>query len=74
MTRLTIELIDPRAKVLLEGLAQMNLIKIQEISETQKRVSNLLSRLRSMSEEAPDLEEITAEVEKVRTERNQSKH
>ena len=69
MTVITVELIDPRAKMLLEDLAKMNLIKIQEVETSKQRFSALLSRLRSREEEAPSLEEITKEVEEVRSER-----
>jgi len=69
MTVITVELIDPRAKMLLEDLAKMNLIKIQEVETSKQRFSALLSRLRAREEEAPNLEEITKEVESVRSER-----
>ncbi|MCB9283155.1 MAG: hypothetical protein H6563_03700 [Lewinellaceae bacterium] len=69
MTVITVELIDPRVKALLEDLAKMNLIIIREEETPSKRLSNLLSKLRSKEEEAPGMEEITKEVELVRTER-----
>ncbi len=69
MTVITVELIDPRAKMLLEDLAKMNLIKIQEVETSKQRFSALLSRLRAREEESPSLEEITKEVEEVRSER-----
>lgn len=69
MTVIKIELIDPRAKILLEDLAKLDLIRIQEPESPQKRFSALLNRLRSQEEEAPDLEEITKEVEAVRAAR-----
>lgn len=69
MTVLRIELVDPRVKILLEDLAKLNLIKIQEEEEPQKRFSALLKKLRSKEEEAPSLEEITKEVEIVRSQR-----
>jgi uncharacterized protein YwgA len=69
MTVLRIELVDPRVKILLEDLAKLNLIKIQEEEELQKRFSALLKKLRSKEEEAPSLEEITKEVEIVRSQR-----
>ncbi|MBK8493209.1 MAG: hypothetical protein IPL49_20575 [Saprospirales bacterium] len=72
MTVITVELIDPRVKALLEDLAKMNLIKIREEETPQKRFSNLLSKLRSKEEEAPSVEEIAKEVELVRTQRKKS--
>lgn len=72
MTVITVELIDPRVKALLEDLAKMNLIKIREEEVPSKRLSSLLSKLRSKEEEAPGMEEITKEVELVRTQRKKS--
>ncbi len=72
MTVITVELIDPRVKALLEDLAKMNLIKIREEEVPSKRLSGLLSKLRSKEGEAPSLEEITKEVELVRTQRKKS--
>lgn len=72
MTVIKIELLDPRVKALLEDLAKMNLIKIREEEVPQKRFSALLSKLRSKEQEAPGLEEITKEVELVRSKRKKS--
>lgn len=69
MTVITVELIDPRVKALLEDLAKMNLIKIREEETSQNRLSKLLSKLRSKEEEAPSIEEITKEVALVRAQR-----
>ena len=69
MTVITVELLDPRAKALLEDLAKMDLIKIQEVKTSKQRFSALLSWLRAKEGEAPSLEEITKEVEAVRSER-----
>lgn len=71
MTIIRIELIDPRVKAILEDLAKMDLIRIQE-EEPQKRLSALLTKLRSKEEEAPSIEEITEEVELVRSQRKGS--
>jgi hypothetical protein len=65
MTIFKIELLDPRARALLEDLAKLNLIRIEEEDPAQ-RLSALLTKLRSKAEEAPGLEEITSEVELVR--------
>ena len=69
MTVLRIELLDPRAKALLEDLAKMDLIKIQDIDSTQERFAKLLDKFRS-KKDTPSLEEITEEVEAVRAARN----
>jgi hypothetical protein len=72
MTVIKIELIDPRVKAILEDLAKMNLIRIQEAAEPREQLSALLSKLRSNEEEAPSIEEITREVEWVRSQRRES--
>lgn len=69
MNVIKIELIDPRAILLLEDLARLDLIRIAEEEGPQKRFSALLARLRSQTEVAPDPEEIAKEVELVRSER-----
>ncbi|MEQ1921260.1 MAG: hypothetical protein ABL952_02015 [Pyrinomonadaceae bacterium] len=63
-----IEIIDPGAKKLLDDLANMNLIKVQAI-EPKKVFKRLLAKMRSSETTVPSLEEITAEVESVRSER-----
>lgn len=69
MTVIRIELLDPRAKALIEDLAKMDLIRIQEVDTSQERFSSLLTKLRSQADPL-SLEEITEEVEAVRAERN----
>ncbi|MEZ4828271.1 MAG: hypothetical protein R2784_21440 [Saprospiraceae bacterium] len=64
---MTVELIDPRVKAILEEFARMNLIKIREEEVSSKRFSVLLSKLRSKEEAVPDMDEITKEVELVRS-------
>lgn len=66
MTILRIELINPEARTLLEDLAKLDLIRIQEVEETPHQFSELLAKLRSYEAEAPTLEEITQEVDEVR--------
>jgi len=68
MESLRIEIINPKAKRLLKNLADMELIKIKK--ETVKSdFSEILDKLRSQSENAPSLDEITKEVEAVRNAR-----
>ena len=65
MTVLNIELVDPRAKSLLEELAKLNLIRIQ--GETKPSLSSIAERIRKRAAaEAVTEEEIITEVEKVR--------
>ena len=66
MTRLQIDIIEPKAAKLLEDLAAMNLISIQ--STNQDILKNLLNKLRVHSDDI-SMEEITNEVETVRAER-----
>ncbi len=63
-----IEIIDPKAKRLLDDLANMNLITVQPL-EPKKLFKKLLDKMRSSGGDAPTFEEITAEVESVRSER-----
>jgi hypothetical protein len=65
MESLRIEIINPKAKRLLKNLADLGLIRIKK-ERVKSDFSELLSKLRSQSENAPSLEEITKEVEMVR--------
>jgi len=60
----SIEIINPEVKNLLESLASLNYIKIKDdgLDEFKK----LLDRIRNNSQEEISLEEITQEVEMVR--------
>jgi len=62
METIRVEIINPKARKLLNDLADMNLINIQ----LQDSFSELLSKFRNSEQQAPSLEEITAEVEAVR--------
>jgi hypothetical protein len=67
MTVLNIELLDPRAKSLLEELAKLNLIRIQD--ESNPTLSSIAERIRKrVGQDMLTEEEITAEVEQVRIE------
>ena len=65
MESIRIDIINPKAKALLKDLADLNLIKIKK-DDPKKNFQSLLTKLRKNQMEAPSLEEITAEVEKVR--------
>jgi len=65
MEALSVQIINPKAKLLLLNLAEMNLIRIEEKSG----LSEILAKLRRNELEAPLLEEITEEVELVRQKR-----
>ena len=62
MEALNVQIINPKAKLLLLNLAEMNLIRI----ETKSMLSELLAKLRRNEAEIPAFEEITEEVELVR--------
>jgi hypothetical protein len=67
MNSLKIDILNPKAVKLLEDLADLKLISIHT---TQKSgFESVLKKLRSKSKSAPTLEEITKEVESVRSER-----
>ncbi len=67
MSTLTINIINPKAIRLLNDLADMDLISIEDNSNNG--LEDVLKRLRSKSDTAPSLEDITKEVEIVRAER-----
>jgi hypothetical protein len=71
MTVLQVELIDPRAKALLEELAKLDLIRIQGPSSNDIGFLDLVkeTRTRAMNSKELTLEEITKEVEEVRSNR-----
>ena len=69
METLSIEILNPKVKKLIKDLAELKLISIKKMNSSQIEFRNLLKNLRSNSESAPLIDEITAEVEKVRTER-----
>lgn len=68
MNTLKINILNPKAVKLLEDLADLNLIAIED-SSNNNDFKNTLERLRSKESVPLTLEEITAEVEAVRTER-----
>jgi hypothetical protein len=65
METIRIEIVNPKAKILLKDLAALNLIRIKK--ETIKsEFLMLLEKLRINPENAPTIDEITKEVEIVR--------
>jgi len=71
METLKIDILNPKARKLLRNLADQNLIAIRESKPSTLR--SVLKNLRSKSEQAPDLDTITSEVEKVRSRRYSDK-
>jgi precorrin-6B methylase 2 len=64
---LRIDILNPKAKKLLNNLADLDLIKISK--EKKSDFSKLLKKLRAKSNNEISLEEITKEVEAVRKSR-----
>ena len=73
METLRIEIVNPKAKRLLKDLADLNLITIDKAKDLKVEFKELLSKLRSKSDTALSLDEITKEVEIVRASRYESK-
>jgi hypothetical protein len=67
MNTLQVEILNPKAANLLKDLADLNLIAIRETSKNG--FATVLKKLRSKAKSAPTFEEITNEVELVRTKR-----
>lgn len=68
METLRVDLINPKARVFLNGLAELNLIKI--INENQgKNFTELLEKFRSISSTDISDEDIQAEVNALRKQR-----
>lgn len=70
-----IELLEPKAKQLLDELQKLNLIKVTAMLDPQndkELALQLLEKLQAPSDFTPTEEEITAEVEAVRAARYKS--
>lgn len=70
METISIEIINPKAKKLLNDLADLNLIKINK-EEYKSDFSALLKKIRAKSNDGITLDDITLEVEEVRKSRNE---
>ena len=69
MKALKIEILNPKAYKLLKDLADLNLISIGEV-EKKTSLQTVLKKLRSNSDIAPSLSEITKEIDLVRSKRH----
>ena len=67
----TIEILNPKALKLIQGLAELELISINQTKQTS--FSKILENLRSKADSAPSVEEISDEVESVRSARYEQK-
>jgi hypothetical protein len=70
METIQVDILNPKAKKLINDLADLDLIAIQ--NAPTHRFSDILRKLRSPADAGPDPEEITREVERVRSERYNS--
>ena len=71
METIKIDILNPKARQLLRNLADQNLIAIRE--NKTGSFQDILKILRNQSNQTPDLETITTEVEKVRSRRYSNK-
>ena len=71
MESLRIEIVNPKAKRMINSMADLDLIRIKK-EKTKSEFVELLTRLRKNSENAPTLDDITSEVESVRKTRYES--
>lgn len=68
MSTLRVDILNPKAAKLLKDLADLNLIAIRDTSKSG--FATVLKKLRSKAKSAPTLDEITREVELVRSKRH----
>jgi hypothetical protein len=68
MRTLQIEILNPKAAKLLRDLEEMDLISIRKPGKNS--LSSILEKLRSKESTVPSLEDITKEVETVRSKRH----
>jgi len=66
MEILRIEILNPKAKKLLQDLAALNLIRFKDKVDSMTAFKDLLTRLRDQADDPPSLNEITKEVEAAR--------
>ena len=65
METVRIDILNPKAKSILKNLADLKLIRIKKDTKNSD-LKEFLDKLRTNSDEAPSLKEITSEVESVR--------
>lgn len=70
METIRIDILNPKAKALLKGLANLELIRIRK-DKSDEDFTDLLKKFRKKAETAPDPEEITKEIEAVRKARHE---
>ena len=73
MNTYSIEILNPKAKDILENMADLKLISIERKELSKTDFLKLLAKLRKKSNDAPSLEEITREVKLARRKRHGGK-
>ena len=68
MNTIQVNILNPKADIILKDMEKQNLISIKRTSD--KNLRSVLNNLRSNAKTAPSLKEITKEVELVRAKRN----
>ena len=68
MTSMRVDILNPKAARLLKDLADLNLIAIKDTSKNG--FASILKKLRSKAKSVPTFDEITNEVELVRSKRH----
>lgn len=66
MESIKIDILNPKAKKLLQNLADLKLIKIKKSDDRKADFFSVVSRLRKKADSAPSLDDISKEVEAVR--------
>lgn len=69
MEALRIEILNPKVKAILKQLADLDLISISKVENTEVQLKKLLDKFRSKAKKTPSIDEITKEIENVRAER-----
>ncbi len=69
MESIQVEILNPKAKSILNNLADLKLITITKNSESKKNLVKFLNKIRSKNSKPLTLKEITEEVEFVRSKR-----
>lgn len=67
MSTIRIEILNPSALKLIEGMQDLNLIKVTE--EPESKLKTYLKKMRKDTASLPDIDEITHIVEEARAER-----
>jgi len=70
MNTYSIEILNPKAKNILQNMADLNLISIKEEELSKTDFLKLLAKLRKKAHFAPSMDEITQEVKSVRKKRH----